>query len=61
MTPPGQCEDPDRRGVTVAKSLRMLGRNAAADNLTSLCDSAREGQACSILHMESAEITDRFA
>jgi hypothetical protein len=29
--------------------------------LTSLCDSARKGQAESISHMESAEITDRFA
>src|SRR5271168_3278263 len=48
-------------GVTTARNPKMPGRSAAAANSILSCDSAREGQACIILHIQSAEITDLFA
>jgi len=52
MTPPGQCDRPRlARGSRWRESLKCRpGRNAAADNLISACDSAREGQAYVISH-----------
>ena len=47
--------DPGSRGVTVARKLKMPGRNAIADNPLSLRDSAREGQASAISSLKSAK------